>query len=75
MRHLRRGLGTACLCGLPPWATEKCTFTKPIFFHIMTSHNDQRSYLKHALDPLYVVFTLFGRLHSDGGLLSAFVTK
>ena len=30
------------------------------FFDILTIHNDQTSYVKHVLDPLYVFFTLFG---------------
>ena len=30
------------------------------FFGILTIHNDERSYVKYVLDPLYVVFTCLG---------------
>ena len=37
------------------------------FFYILTIHNDQISYVKHILDPLYVFFTLFGWFFCGGG--------
>ena len=35
-------------------------FPKRIFFDTLTIQNDQISYVKHLLAPLYVIFTLFG---------------
>ena len=43
-------------------------------FLILTVRNDQIAYVKHVLDPLYVVFTLFGCWWGAGGLLNDFVT-
>ena len=37
------------------------------FFHILTFHNDEISYVKHVLDPLNVFFTLFGCFFLGGG--------
>ena len=37
------------------------------FFAILTIHNHQISYVKHVLDPLNVLFTLFGCLEGHGG--------
>ena len=34
--------------------------SKTDFFYILTIQNDQISYVKHVLAPLYVFFTLFG---------------
>ena len=34
---------------------------------LLTIQNDQISYVKHVLAPLYVVFTLFGRGGGGGG--------
>ena len=39
---------------------SKMEISKTDFFYIMTIHNDQISYVKHVLAPLYVFFTLFG---------------
>ena len=43
------------------------------FFDILTIHNDQISYVKHVLDPLYLhpFWVLEG---GEGGLLNDFVT-
>ena len=38
------------------------------FFDILTIQNDQMSYIKHVLAPLYVFFTLFGWGGGGGGL-------
>ena len=32
---------------------------KTDFFGVLTIHNDQISYVKECLDPLYVIFTVF----------------
>ena len=37
------------------------------FFNILTIQNDEISYVKHALDPPYVFFTLFGVFFGGGG--------
>ena len=50
-------------------------FENRFFFDILTIHNDQMSYVKHVLDPLYVFFALFGCWRGDGGLLNDFVTS
>ena len=36
-------------------------------FDTLTIQNDQMSYVKHALAPLYVFFTLFGCVGGGGG--------
>ena len=43
-------------------------FPKLIFFYILTIHNDQKSYVKHVLDPIHVLFTLFGCFDGGKGL-------
>ena len=40
--------------------SSKMEISETDFFDIMTIQNDQISYVKHVLDPLYVFFTLFG---------------
>ena len=42
--------------------------SKTDFFYIVTIQNDQISYVKHVLAPLYVFFTLFGCWGGGGGL-------
>ena len=37
------------------------------FFDIVTTHNDELSNVKHALDPVCVFFTLFGCWGGGGG--------
>ena len=39
---------------------SKMEISETDFFHILTIQNDQISYVKHVLAPLYVFFTLFG---------------
>ena len=41
--------------------------SKTDFFYILTIQNDQISYVKHILAPLYVFFTLFGFRGGGGG--------
>ena len=41
-------------------------FSETDFFDILTIHNDQICYVKHVLNPLYVVFTLVGCLEGGG---------
>ena len=62
-----RGQGTTCLCSFPASATQKWKFPKLIFFYILTIQNDQISYVKHVLAPLYVFLTLFGCRQGGGG--------
>ena len=38
------------------------------FFHILAIHSDQISFVKHVLDPLYVLFIVFGCL--DTGMVA-----
>ena len=38
------------------------------FFYILTIHNGQISYVTHVLDPIHVLFTLFGCLDGGKGL-------
>ena len=45
------------------------------FWDPLTMHNDQISYLKHVLDPLYLFFTLCGCLVGGGGLLNDIMTS
>ena len=40
--------------------SPKMEFSETDFLDILTIHNDQISYVKQVLDPLYVFFTLFG---------------
>ena len=47
---------------------KKWKFPKLIFFYILTIHNDQISYVKHVLDTIHVLFTLFGCLDGGKGL-------
>ena len=42
-------------------AAQKWKFSKTDFFHALTIQNDQISYVKHVVAPVYVFFTLFGR--------------
>ena len=63
------GQRTTCLCSFPALAAQKWKFLKLIlFFYILTIHNDQIPYVKHVLDPIHVVFTLFGCLDGVKGL-------
>ena len=39
---------------------SKNDFSEIYFFDVVTTHNDQPSYVKHVLGSVYVFFTLFG---------------
>ena len=41
---------------------------KPIFFYILAIYNDRISFVKHGLDPRYMLFTPFGCL--DAGMVA-----
>ena len=40
--------------------SSKIEGSETYFFDIVTTHNDQPSYVKHVLGGIYVFFTLFG---------------
>ena len=48
-------------------SSSKMEISKTDFFDTLTIHNDQISYVKHVLAPLYVFFTLFGCVGGGGG--------
>ena len=50
-------------------------FQNRFFFYVLTIGNDQLSDVNHVLDPLCVLFTLFGCWRGDGGLLNDFATR
>ena len=57
-----QGLGHNLLLQFSTLYTSKMEISKPgFFFDSLTIHNNQISYVKHVLDPLYVFFILFGR--------------
>ena len=63
-----RGLGhTTCLCIFLASAAQKWKFSETDFFDFLTIQNDQISYVKHVLAPLYVFFTLFVCVCGGGG--------
>ena len=45
--------------------SSKMEFSETEFFYILTIHNDQVSYIKHVVDPLYWFF--FYRIRVSGG--------
>ena len=47
--------------------SSKMEIPEADFFDTLTIQNDQISYVKHVLAPLYVFFTLFGCLGGGGG--------
>ena len=57
---LPRGLGHNLLMQFSRLSSSKMEISETDFFDTLTIQNDQISYVKHALAPLYVVFTLFG---------------
>ena len=57
---LPRGLGHNLLMQFSRLGSSKMEISETDFFDIMTVQNDQISYVKHVLAPLYVFFTLFG---------------
>ena len=48
--------------------SSKMEISETDFLDILTIQNDQISYVKHVLAPLYVFFTLFGCGGGAGGL-------
>ena len=67
-----KGLGHNPLMQFSTLSGSKMEIFNTDFFDVLTIHNHQIFYVKHILDPLYVLFTLFG---CDGGLLNDFVTS
>ena len=57
---LPRGLGHNPLVQFSRLGSSKMEISETDFFDIMTIQNDQISYVKHVLAPVYVFFTLFG---------------
>ena len=64
---LPRGLGRNVLMQFSRLSSSKMEISETDFFDIMTIQNDQISYVKHVLPPLYVFFTLFGCVYVGGG--------
>ena len=62
------GLGHNLLMQFSTLYNSKMEISETNFFDILTIHNDQISYVKHVLGPLYVFFTLFGWLDGGKGL-------
>ena len=50
-------------------STSKMEISETDFFDALTIQNDQISYVKHVLAPLYVFFTLVGCVGGGGGAL------
>ena len=67
-RGCQGGRGTPCPCSFPASAAQKCRLPKLMFFYILTIHNCQISYVRHVLDPIHVLVTLFGCLDGGKGL-------
>ena len=55
-----RGLGHNLLMQFSSLGSSKWEFSETDFSDTLTIQNDQISYVKHVLAPLYVFFTLFG---------------
>ena len=54
---------TSFISSFPPSSAQKWTFFA-FFLDILTIHNDEISYVKHVLDPLYALFRpLVAHLH------------
>ena len=66
-RGLPRGLGHNLLMLSSRLSSSKMEISKTDFFDTLTIQNDQISYVKHVLAPLYVFFTLFGLGWGGGG--------
>ena len=64
---LPRGLGHNLLMQFSSLGSSKWEFSETDFSDTLTIQNDQISYVKHVLAPLYVFFTLFGCLGGGGG--------
>ena len=63
-----RGLGHNLLMQFSSLGSSKMAIFKTDYFYILNIHNDEISYVKHVLDPLHVLFTLFGCLDGGKGL-------
>ena len=55
-----RGLGHNLLMQFSSLGSSKMEISETDFFDTLTIQNDQISYVKHVLAPLYVFSTLFG---------------
>ena len=64
---LPRGLGHNLLMQFSSLGSSKMEISETDFFDTLTIQNDQISFVKHVLAPLYGVFTLFG-CGEGGGL-------
>ena len=64
---LPRGLGHNLLMQFSNLGSSKMEISETDFFDILAIQNDQISYIKHVIAPLYVFFTLFG-CGGGGGL-------
>ena len=64
---LPRGLGPNLLMQFSSFGSSKVEFSETAFFDILTIQNDQISYVKHVLAPLYVLSTLFVCVWGGGG--------
>ena len=67
---LPTGLGHNLLMQFSSLGSSKLELSETDFFHTLTIQNDQISYMKHVLAPLYVFFTLFGCGPGGGGGLT-----
>ena len=57
---LPRGLGHNLLMQFSRLGSSTMEISEADFFDTLTIQNDQISYVKHVVAPLYVFFTLFG---------------
>ena len=57
---LPRGIGHNLLMQFSRLSSSKMEISETDFFDTLSIQNDQISYVKHVLAPLYVFFTLFG---------------
>ena len=66
--HLCVGGYTTCLGSFSPWAPQKKSKFRTLFFiDVVTTHNEPRSYVKHGLDSMCVFFTGIGCVWGGGG--------
>ena len=63
-----RGLGHNLLMQFSSLCGSKMEVSETDFFYIVTIYNDQISHVKHVLDPIHVLFTLFGCMNGSKGL-------
>ena len=64
---LPRGPGHNLLMQFSGLGSSKMEISETDFFDTLTIQNNQISYVKHVLAPLYVFFTLFGCWGGGGG--------